>query len=272
MIVISSSVVLSPDDDTNGNNPVIGWEQLVTASNVSATTEAATWPARNLADPSTYDRWEGLVGSPAVDEYLQCIVDRIDPVDYVGLARHNFGTAQIPVSIEAKATSGDPFTEIMAPQMFGNDAPIIFRFAPVSYYALRVRLQPGLQAPRCAVLYVGKLLIMPRRIYVGHTPINYGRATRVYNGRSERGHFMGRRILQESVETGATFQNILPSFYREHLEPFVQNAQQYPFFWAWRPQSYPNEVGYCFLTSDAKPVNQRANGMMQLQLDMAGVV
>jgi hypothetical protein len=269
MIVISSSVVLAPDEDTNGNNPVIGWENLVTAANVTTTTEAATWPSRNLADPSTYDRWEGT--SVLADEYLQAIIDRVDPIDYVALAGHNFGTAQIPVSLERKATSGGSFVETFEPMLFGDDSPILFRFDPASTYGMRVRLQPGLEVPRCSVMYVGKLLIMPRRLYVGHTPINYGRNTRVYNGTSERGHFLGRRILQESLETSAAFQNIAPGFYRTYIEPFVQQAQQYPFFWAWRPLSYPREVGYCFLTSDVRPVNQRPNGMLQLTLDMGGV-
>jgi hypothetical protein len=45
-----------------------------------------------------------------------------------------------------------------------------------------------------------------------------------------------------------------------------------PFFFAWRPDAYPYEVGYCWLTNDPQPSNALPNGMMSVSLEMAGVV
>ncbi len=61
-------------------------------------------------------------------------------------------------------------------------------------------------------------------------------------------------------------------WYRETFDPLLQSARALPFFFAWRPQDYSDEVGYCWLTANARPVNQRNNGMMSITLPIAGIV
>jgi len=148
----------------------------------------------------------------------------------------------------------------------------LFRWEPISLTALRLKMQPGLAPPEAAVLYAGRLLILQRRVYVGHTPINYGRKTSVTNGMSESGNFLGRIVVGQSLETVLSLTNLTPSWYRSNMEPFVTAAREAPFFFAWRPGSYPREVGYAWLNNDPQPVNQRPNGMMGVELKMSGVV
>src|SRR5262249_36635016 len=100
MIVISSSLALSPSAANPLNTPVFGWRSIVTAGNISATSEAAGFPATNVANPSTNLRWVADPGSPAGDQYLTIAVGDVDPVDYLAVAVHNFGTGNIPVSVE----------------------------------------------------------------------------------------------------------------------------------------------------------------------------
>jgi len=111
-----------------------------------------------------------------------------------------------------------------------------------------------------------------RRIYVGHTPMPYGRSARIQNGRSEAGHFLGRIVIQETRDTAVALQNLTPTWYRTYMDPFIRASKEVPFFFAWRPQSYPYETGYGWMTNEPRPVNQRANGMMQIDLQMSGVV
>jgi hypothetical protein len=54
--------------------------------------------------------------------------------------------------------------------------------------------------------------------------------------------------------------------------PFLLAAQETPFFFAWRPTTYPTECGYCWLISDPTPSNSQANGMMAVSLDLEGVI
>ena len=277
MIVIARDLVLSEGNDITADNPVIGYENLVTASNISSTSADSNFPVTNLANPSTYLKWQGADnGSPSSgnDEYLTVTLNTIEPIDYVAIAKHNFGSAQIPVSIEGDDGQGASpnWPELVTDVLLPDDSPVLFRFTSQSLASVRVRLQPGTEVPNAAVLYVGKLLALQRRLYVGHTPIKYGRSTMVTNGRSESGNFLGRVVLQETNGTSVALQNLTPSWYRTYFDPFVQDAKENPFFFAWRPQSYPYETGYAWLTNDPKPTNARPNGMMSVDLQMAGVV
>lgn len=276
-VVISNSLTLS---DTisgggviNSDNPIIGYQNLVSTLNVSATTEAAGFPATNLANNSTSLRWLGETSSPEEDEYLTAAVSTIELCDYVGIARHNFGSAQITVSLESLDVDASPdaWNEIVQEFIPANDQPIIMRFTPQALSSVRVRLQPGSEAPTAAVLYVGRLLLVQRRLYVGHTPSNYGRMTKVTNGRSENGSFLGRIVLNEATKTSIALSNLTPTWYRTYFDPFVTAAQEDPFFWAWRPGSYPAECGFAWMLNDPKPSNESPNGMMQVSFDIGGI-
>ena len=276
-IIISSGLVLSDvvsgGGIINANNPVVGWQTRITSGNVTATTAETGYPASNLANPSTELLWRGLVSSPAQDEYLTLALNTNEQVDYIGIAHHNFASAQIAVSVEVLDDQASPvqWNEVIAPHFLPNDGPAIYRFTPQGISSIRLRLQPGTAAPYLAVAYAGKLLVLQRRIYVGHTPINYARVSKITNARSESGRFLGRIMLNQMTKTGVELSNLTPDWYRLNMEPFIQRAYEYPFFFAWRPSDYPYEVGYAWLTSDPKPSNQHSNGLMQVSLELSGI-
>jgi hypothetical protein len=277
-VIVSSSVVLTGADGINADNPLIGYQTVVAAGNVTATTQDADWPASNLANPSTFLKWKADPGSPVADEYLTVIPDSAEDIDYVGIAGHNFGSGQMPVSIEYLDETASPpdWVELISETLLPDDGPVLFRFTPQPFSQIRVRIQPSLAAVPvapavAAVLYVGKLLILQRRIYVGHTPIPYGRRLNVANHRSISGAFLGRIVLSETTETSVSLEALTPAWYREYFEPFLVAAKEIPFFFAWRPGAYPREVGFAWLTGDPQPANQMANGLMQVSFDMAGI-
>jgi hypothetical protein len=270
-VVISSSLVISDQASGTQNNPIVGYQSFVTASNVSATTEAAGFPASNLGNNSTSLKWVGVVASPAVDEYVTIAVNSAELCDYVGIARHNFGSAQITVSVEAFDTIASQWNEIVQGFIPADDQPLLLRFTPQALMSVRIRLRPGDAAPSAAVVYVGKLLVLQRRIYVGHTPSNYGRMSKITNARSENGSFLGRIVLNESTKTSVALSNLTPAWYRSYFDPFVTAAREAPFFWAWRPLDYPRECGFAWLVNDPKPSNESPNGMMQVSFEIAGI-
>lgn len=278
-VVVSPNLVITPGvDGLNADNPIIGYQTLVTSGAIAATSEEAESPATNLANPSTYLKWRADLGSPVEDQYLTVTLDTADDIDYVGIAGHNFGTGQMPVSVEALDETASPpeWVELIPDTLLPNDGPVIFRFTPQPLPAIRVRIQPSQAAvpasPFAAVLYVGKLLILQRRIYVGHTPQPYGRKLTVANHRSIAGGFLGRIILSEKTATAIDLQNLTPAWYRANFEPFLVAAKEIPFFFGWRPGTYPYEVGFAWLTNDPQPKNQLPNGLMQVSLDLEGIV
>lgn len=276
-VVISGSLVLSDSVSgggiVNADNPLIGWRNRVTSSNVSATSAETGFPASNVANPSTVLRWQGGASSPAEDDYLTFALNTEELVDYLAVARHNFWSAQIAVSVEVlnEATSPESWDEIVAPVIPPNDGPLLFRFTPQGIDSIRLRMQPGSAVPRAAVVYCGELLILQRRIYVGHTPVNYGTQINVANHRSISGDFLGRVVLSEKTMTQVSMQNLTPDWYRSQLEPFRVAAQENPFFFAWRPSAYPCEVGFVWVTNDPMPQNELPNGMVSFSFDVEGV-
>lgn len=277
-VVVGSGVVLSGavvSDAANGNNPIIGYENYVTTSNISSTTQETEHPTVNLANEATHLYWRAVLGSPLDDEYITVITDTNELLDYVAIARHNLFTGLIPVSIEGQQVQAGAWSEIVADVILPNDGPAIFRFSEQSLHAVRIRMQSSMLAvpvpAEIGVVYVGKLLILQRRIYVGHTPITMGRQTKVVNGRSESGNFLGRIVLNESRATQVNLTNLIPSWYREYMDPFVEDSVERPFFFAWRPLDYPYEVGYAWMTEDPKPSNQLSNGMMQVSFSLMGI-
>lgn len=277
-VVISRNLTLGDVASGGGiitaNNPVIGYANLLTAGNVAATSAAPGFPASNLANPSTNLRWVDATGSPAADQYITVAVNSADQLDYLAVARHNFGSAQIPASVEGlidPEASPAVWIELVGETLLADDQPALFRFAPQALASIRLRLQPGSAAPTAAVIYTGKLLVLQRQIYVGHTPINFGRSSKITNARSENGQFLGRIILSQMTATKVDLQNLTPNWYRSALQPFIDASREAPFFFAWRPASYPGEIGYAWMTNDPQPSNQRGNGMMQISLEMGGI-
>ncbi len=270
MIIISQNLVLSPGV-FDSKNPVVGWHNLVTINNITASSEAENYPITNVANPITAPSSRWRAADATGDEQILINLNSVEEVDYVGIARHNLGSEQISVMIEGSEDGGSPFTELVEESLLPDDGPAIFRFDPQALVDLRINLANGGGAPEIAVIYVGKLLQLQRRIYVGHTPMKYGRSNNIVNGRSESGDFLGRIVTSEKTSTSVNLQNMTPGWYRSDMDPFIEASKDTPFFFAWRPEDYPNEVGFAWMTNEPQPVNQRANGMMSIELQMTGI-
>lgn len=280
MLVISNNLVLSAGEDAlPDGTPLILIDNKVTISNVTTDSENDNYPVTNLANPATNQEWRGSSDSPTPTEVnIDVLVNSIDMVDGVGIARHNFGTEGIAVTI-ISVTSDSPNDEhiLVGPQIPADDEPMLFQFTEQSFATLRIKLDvPASAVPRAAVLYVGKLLICERGLDVGSefTPPRFARKTDSVNGRSWAGDFLGRIITSQSIEgSTATFKHFNPDWYREEFDPFVALAQtDRPFFFAWSPEGYPFEVAYAWLAEDPFPQVSPITDRMHVSLKMDGIV
>lgn len=267
MIVISSAYVLAAAAaEADPDLPAVGYHNVVVAGSIVADTQQANYPASNLANPATHLEWRAEDDS---EQYITITTNEVDPIDYVGIARHNLGTAEIPVSIEANIDT--VWTEIVEERMLANDEPVIFRFEAASYSQVRIRLQAGTDTARAAVVYVGKLLDLERKVYVGHTPLTDARQISVASNRSVSGNFLGRIILGEGRESTVPLSLLTPSWYRANMRAFLDAAREIPFFFAWRPSTYPNEVGFCDLMNDPMPAPVGPSNLLSFELKLNGV-
>jgi hypothetical protein len=273
MIIISSSLVLSQTGTEGANNPVIGWHNLANTGNVLASYNASGYPATNAANPSTDQVWKS--SNSSVGQAFNIFHDAVEQIDYVGVAQHNFGSAGISVKLQAynSLSGGNPvWFDLTSYAIPADDQPIIFRFTPQSLIGVRLNMVPDGVAPSIGVVYVGKLLVLPRPIYVGHTPITLSRDTVATTAQSQSGRFLGRVILERAVSTAVQLVQLPRGWYRDYMKPFTAFAEENPFFFAWRPQEFPDEVGYVWLTKDPKPVNSRPEGFVDVELAISGIV
>lgn len=261
-LVLSPSLIVTPPVGLDAHLPIILWQNLVTTSNLAADHEDANFPAARLANPNTNELY---VSDDTGDQDIIITLSGTDPVDAVGIARHNFGTAQITVSIEVDEGAG--YTEV-ASLLPGDDSPILFVFDEVNPVAVKIHLVVGSTAPQAAVVYVGDTLQMEWGVKAGHTPINYGRMRDIITGRSEAGDYLGRTQSGGFLKSRADWGNLDPDFYRDEVDPFLADGG--PFFFAWAPEAYPEEVGYCWYTNDPVPVPALA-GHVDLTLELEGI-
>lgn len=273
-VIISPNLTLIGDEiNLTPDHPIIGWINAATPTSITATSSEANHPASNMGNPATHLFWRASGDSPAPTYQYITVTGYTGNFDYAAIARHNLGTLQIPIAIGYMDTSSPPaFVEIISDTILADDGPALFRFTEQAHSNLTIRLQAGALAAQIAVVYCGKLLVLPRKVYQGFAPINYSRVAKVTNGRSEAGNFLGRIVTQEFVKDTMPLSLIDPTYFRDHIADFLVDSKENPFFVAWRPQTYPMEVGYCHMTNDPQPVNEAPSGLIAMQLEMTGII
>lgn len=256
------------------NNPRIGWHSVLTVDNITVTSEDPAAPLINIVNPATYLQWRALEEQADLEQIILTTLEEETTIDYIGVYGHNFGSQAIELHVEY--FDGSEWQPCLEPFIPLDDDRVIFRtFDCVWSDQFRVRMVPDsgvTEPPEMAVLHLGRALTMPRRIYVGHTPMPFGREPRVTSGLSENGQFLGRVLESTGFETSVNFENLSPQWMRQHFDPFIKHCITRPYFWSWRPSTYEDEAAYAWFTQIPRPTNQRENGMMSVGWSMGGVI
>jgi hypothetical protein len=272
-------VILPTFGITNRENPIgtplIGSQNFITTTNIASGSAAVGFPLFNIANPATHLKWKA--NTPTGSENIDIFPGPFT-IDYIGIAGHNLGSGAFSIFVSDMGTS--PPTGLLDPTFaigVTDDSPLILRFNPGVYSQLRLTMSsgnsPASPQAQIAVMYCGKLLILERgiKVDVTHVPITYGRKSRVVNGMSESGNFLGRVVLSESRESRAEFFGFTPTWWRSNMPTFLATAINRPFFWAWAPTAYPLETGYAWLLNDPQPEVSPDHLRIALTLDMAGI-
>lgn len=265
MTHLTRSLVLAVQQ-INENSGRICYESIVTPSTISATSfltsGSTSFPATNMANPATALGWEA---EDTADQTITVTNVSAAEIDYVGIARHNLAQSGLEVRIRFDGVTVFPYAPVSETQA------LLYLFEVAAPSTVEIDIRGATNPAKIAVLYIGKSLRLQRRIYVGHTPITYGRDRTAVNGVSQSGEYLGEIVLNETLSTTVALQNLTPLWYRENLDPFIAQNPRRPCFYAWRPGTYPAEVAYCWLQGNPRPVNQRPNGMMQISFNLRGI-
>ncbi len=248
------------DDENLPENPRIGYENRITSA--VASDVIAGFPASNVTNPSTAEKWKAPFTSSVTLDFSTST----GTVDYIAIVGHNLNSLD-NAEFKLQYDNGGGYTDVFDFTFAPDNNAIIYNFEPIAASQWRFIVDPqggsSTEDIEIAVVYLGNITVLPRRIYRGHSPVTLNRKTEVISNNAETGEFLGRIVKRTSINSSASFQNIDPLYYRNTIEPFARASQESPFFFAWRPQTYGDETAYCWMTSDVAPKNQLANGMVE---------
>lgn len=268
MILFSSALVLSRATAIVPDLPVILYDNLVTASNIAADEEDADYPVTNLANPQTSSFWKS--GSTD-DQYITITLDGSIETDCIGVARHNWGSGLVIVSVEAITAEDDAvWTEVVSERTLGDDTPAMFVFEAGFYVGLRFKLQPDTVEPQAAILYAGKSLTVIRSVPIGFKPLKYARSREVQSPDAMNGDFLGEIVISQTL--GAPFDVRLMdgAWYWANMQPFVDVSIN-PFFLAWRPDTWPTDVVFAKATAVPQPTISQYTGEVDISMSLKGL-
>jgi len=265
-LFLSPALVVSPSEVYDATRPRVGWHNLVLFNNVSADSETLASPASNVANPATSQKW---VSNSIATQYIT-VVNLSGEIDYVGIVRHNHGTAGATISVEGiTAVSSPAFVEIFPGVIPANDHPLMLQFARDNYSSIRIKIIPNGEAPQIGVLHVGLLTTLPIGIQPGFTPPSAGYDADRVSEWSESGEFLGAIIVGSRLTSSPSFQDIDPDLYDTDFAPFVEHGNHGgTFFFAWSPVDHPSDVSYCWFSGAANPVINKKTGHKDLRIQM----
>lgn len=273
MLYFSTAYTASNDPD--GWKPIILWNNILTAAMCAATTEDdPLYPASNLANVSTAERWQA---TDTTDGYLTFLFGATYSINSLLLERHNFGSGLTQLTIETLPVGGNPATPsdwVSQKAAFTptDDTMIWLRWVTGNAIGVRVKYEPASEIPYCAVAMVGLLLSLPQGIPLGHTPITMGRRTEKAGPKSQGGNLLGKIVISSELNGSISQRDIDPTYFRTYIDPFRLASDEVCFGFSWAPFSHPDEVAYCEVTNDPIPVISQKPGHFDITFEISAVV
>jgi hypothetical protein len=239
----------------------IGIDNIARTGTVTASSAANGFPASAAKNPLTYEFWRPA-SMPAWWR-----VDALAPVkcNYVGIAAHTLSGRNVQIQY---STDNSTWIDIDSVTPLEN-SPLMFLFQEIEARYWRV-LVTG-TAPSIGVIYIGKVLEMQRPCFAGLSPINFSRNTVIRPNRSEGGQWLGRSVIREGSSMAVSYKHLEYNWYEENFDPFVEDARSYPFFFAWRPDNYPETVGYVWTADDIAPTTMGIRNLLEVGFEMQGL-
>jgi len=243
----------------------IGYDNyLYRGAAVSASSQAVGFPASSVTNPLTYERW--LANPSDSDPTLTIDIGAQQDINYIGIGAHNI-VGDVVVESSPDGSTWSVVTGGTSPA--GRSRAMMFIFNAVTARYWKIKLGA---AAEIGVVYIGRVLEMPVRMYGGHTPGVLARQTNIRTNESVAGQFLGRSIIRQGYATSYTWNHLDPLWYRANFDLFVEHATQYPFFIAWNHNTFPDEVLFGWTTDDIAPVNMGVRGFMSVSMSVEAVL
>lgn len=252
------------------NFPRIGYQTFtfdLLPADVTVSTEATGAPGDAPLRPDTAEYWQAT----ALPATWKIDLGSLQNVDYIGIAGHTIGSSDASCLVE---TSPDDaaWTTFAADVSPSDDSSLLFLDDVVNCKYIRITLTGAGAVPKIGVAYIGVALVMQREVTAsGFKPPTLSRQTETNNAMSRGGQFLGQNIRSMGITSSANFQHLDDSWYRTSFDPFVKHARRYPYFFAWFPEDFPEEIGYVWTPEDIAGSYMGLIDLMQVSWNMNGI-
>lgn len=246
----------------------------LTDAAVTASTEITGAPKDAPLRPDTAEYWEASALPATWEIDLGSTVN----VDYAGIAGHDIGSNGASVKIETSLGdfTGSPLTQVwtefgteVAPD---DDSALLYLDDVRTARYARITLTGAGSVPHIAVFYIGVALAMEREADGGgFQPITMARQTELHQSLSRGGQFLGQGFRRTGLSAGVSFKHLDPAWYRANFDAFAKHARNLPYFFAWWPEQYTEDVAFVWTPDDITPAYMGVKDLMQVNWNMNGV-
>lgn len=224
-IFIPGGYVLPGDAYPLTHARIVHARNWLAGGTVSASTTAADFFAAGPTNSLTYERWKPS-SVPASWEYNH---GSGAAVDCCAIAAHTMSGCVVAVEY----WTGAAWAEV-ARGAIPDNGPILFLFARITAARWRLNILSG-AAPEIGVVRFAAALQMPRPLYGGHTPVDYGRNVVLRSNYTETGEFVGRTRQSVMLRTTCSWMHIPESWVLANWPNMQRAIETEAFFIAWRP-------------------------------------
>jgi hypothetical protein len=203
----------------------------------------------NLRDYRTYTFWRGSSlekkGKKTSGQILEidCGISRT--ADTLAIISHNLGGAQISLWRQ----QGEKWVESLAPFSPTINKAFLKIFPPAQSSRWDLRIIPGEEPPRIAVLMLGSRLNFERY----PQPFDpFPEELHAESAVSVKGHLLASALQNITSKIHVEWRYLSDRWIREAFQPAWDKhlALLKPFFWAWDIEGHPDEVNYVRIPHD----------------------
>ena len=246
--------------------PTLLIENILTEGDLTVSSETSDGAGLNAMSDTTFDFWTPSAASARLD------VDMGEAVtcDAVGIAAHTLGTDGASFRIRTGTTGFENVITRIEHSPLTDDT-IIGLFPSISARYWRFEILNG--PASIGVVKIGKRVIVPTGVLLGHVGVNHGERIELLSNDSINGQFLGTRIIRRSAEINIDFGLVSKTFVENDLAMFEYNYNQgKTFFYAGSPANLPNDIGYCKRPMGASEMRPLYEGGNLMQLDFEAQV
>jgi len=225
-------------------NPVILYERIFTAAEITADQEASGFPDDQLANLQPYKRWKG---TSSANQLITFNLGAAASADAFGIAGHNLGT--IGADVIMQYWNGSTWVNAATLYQPTSDISIFRLFTTQTSDQWRLSLTSMSGTPEIGVIRLGDRLTMEKPLSGTWDP-NHQR-TEFSSNISKGGNLLQNEVRFRETVQRAEFRRLTDTWYRATFLP-AWNAHLYradPFFFAWDYDRFPDEVGFLRVSS-----------------------